>query len=157
MTTAEAKKRVDVDFYWQDIVIGSDLDAVNFASKNYFCLLRNREPYYHSYDNYEDEWACKIYDLSIAGLTPFSGKIVKIRVNNTEKIIKVHTHQSVYSVGFSRLHVLDDDNVEGVDLNRELVSYKVVDWFDCKGVLVDQQQILLALVKYDDQLLWLFC
>ena len=37
--------------------------------------------------------------------------------------------------------MLDDDNVEGVDLNRELVSYKVVDWFDCKGVLVDQQQI----------------
>ena len=141
MTTAEPKKHVDVDFCWPDIVIGSDLDAVDFASKNRFHLLRNRNPHYHSYDGSEEEWAGKIYNLHAEGLVPFSDKILKIRVNETDKIIKVHTHQGLYNVSFSSLHLFDSENVEGASLDREIVNYKVVDWFDCKGVILRQQEI----------------
>ena len=32
------------------------------------------------------------------------------------------------------MHIYDDENVEGVSLNRKLSHYRVIDWFDCKGL-----------------------
>lgn len=141
MTTAQAKKRVDADFCWSDVVIGSDLNAVDFACENRFHLLRNRNPHYHSYDGVEEEWADKIYSLYTKGLVPFSDKILRIRVSETDKTIKVYAHQGAYSINFSNMYLFDDENVEGASLNREVVNYKVVDWFDCKGVLMRQQEL----------------
>ena len=141
MTTAEAKKHVDADFCWPDVVIGSDLNAVDFACKNRFHLLRNRNPHYHSYDDAEEEWAGKIYGLYTKGLVPFSDKILRMRVSEADKTVKVYSHQGVYSVNFSNIYLFDDENVEGASLDREVVNYKVVDWFDCKGVLMRQQEL----------------
>ena len=30
--------------------------------------------------------------------------------------------------------MFDDENVEGFSLNRELLHYRVIDWFDCQGL-----------------------
>ena len=39
-----------------------------------------------------------------------------------------------YVVKYQNLHVFDIENVTGVTMNRALEHYRVVDWFDCKGL-----------------------
>ena len=41
---------------------------------------------------------------------------------------------------YERLHVFDDENIEGYSLNRKILYYRVLDWFDCQG-LCNMQQI----------------
>ena len=37
-------------------------------------------------------------------------------------------------IKYKNLYVYDDENVEGFSLNRELLHYRVIDWFDCQGL-----------------------
>ena len=124
----------DVDFAWRDIVVGADLDAVRFAYENKYLLIKNRPPYHHSYEDVEQEWAEKIYRLYEMALVPFTDKSNNIRVYPEEKILKVFTDRNVYTVRYEKLHLYDDENVEGVSLDRELFHYRVIDWFDCQGL-----------------------
>ncbi len=128
------RKLVDADLYFQNVVIGADLDAVTFAHQNKYFLIKNRSPYHHSYEDIEQEWAKKIYQLYEMALVPFVDKSNVIRVFLEEKIIKVFTDRNVYTVRYDRLHLYDDENLEGVSLNRELLHYRVIDWFDCQGL-----------------------
>lgn len=41
---------------------------------------------------------------------------------------------TVFSIQYETLHVFDTENVAGVSMQRELQHYRVVDWFDCKGL-----------------------
>ena len=123
-----------VDFKWKNVVIGADLDAVRFAYDNNYFLIKNRLPYHHSYEKTEEEWAEKIYQLCDLALVPFTDKSSRIRIFPEEKFIKVFTDHSVFVVKYENLHVFDDENVEGFSLNRELLYYRVVDWFDCQGL-----------------------
>ena len=40
----------------------------------------------------------------------------------------------MYTVRYEKLHLYDDENVEGASLDRELLHYRVIDWFDCQGL-----------------------
>ena len=124
----------DVDFEWASVVIGADLDAVRFAYENKYLLIKNRPPYHHSYEDVEQEWAEKIYRLYEMALVPFTDKSNNIRVYPEEKILKVFTDRNVYTVRYEKLHLYDDENVEGAPLDRELLHYRVIDWFDCQGL-----------------------
>lgn len=125
---------VDVNFEWANVVIGADTDAVEFAHKNNFYLLKNRIPHHHSYEGLEDVWAEKSYELYNKGLCPFTDKIETIRVDPETKTVKVITNYRRYVVKYQNLHVFDIENVTGVTMNRALEHYRVVDWFDCKGL-----------------------
>ena len=125
---------VDVDFEWRDVVIGADLDAVRLAYDNKYFLIKNRAPYHHSYESAEEIWAEKTYQLYDLALVPFTDKSNKIRIFPEEKLMKVFTDHNVFVIKYENLHVLDDENVEGFSLNRELLHYRVVDWFDCQGL-----------------------
>jgi len=122
------------DYEWRVVVIGADLDAVRFAYDNKYLLIKNRPPYHHSYEDAEQEWAEKIYQLYEMALVPFADKSNNIRVYPEEKILKVFTDRNVYTVRYEKLHLYDDDNVEGLALDRELLHYRVIDWFDCQGL-----------------------
>jgi len=124
----------DADFEWKDVVIGADLDAVRFAYDNNYFLIKNRPPFHHSYEMAEEAWAEKIYQLYDLALVPLTDKSNKIRIFPEEKLIKVFTDHNVYVIKYENLHVFDDENVEGFSLNRELLHYRVVDWFDCQGL-----------------------
>ena len=130
------KAVVDVDFEWKNVVIGADLDAVKFAYDNRYFLIKNRPPHHYSYDGKgtEREWAIKIYWLYGEGLVPFVDKSKKIRVFSKDKLIKVFTDHDVFSIKYEHLYPYDVENVSGVSLNRELDYYRVVDWFDCRGL-----------------------
>lgn len=131
---ATSTRNADADFYWPDVVIGADIDAVEFAYKNNFHLLKNRVPYHHSYEGIEEPWASMCYDLYARGMCPFVDKISKIRVDQNDKTIKVITGHNTFEICYDNLHVFDSENVGGVENNKELVHYRVVDWFDCKGL-----------------------
>jgi hypothetical protein len=128
------KNRVVVDFFWNNVVIGSDLDAVEFAHDNNYFLIKNRRPYHHSYGGSEPLWAEKSYQLYNRGLCAFTDKVQVLRVDPKEKIIKVFTESAMFLVRYSRLHLFDTDNVSGVSMDRQLLYYRVLDWFDCKGL-----------------------
>ena len=123
-----------VDFEWENVVVGADLDAVRFAYDNNYFLIKNREPYHHSYEDTEQEWAEKIYQLYDSALVPFTDMTNNIRVFPEENILKVFTDSNVYIIRYDNLHLYDDENVEGLSLERELLHYRVVDWFDCQGL-----------------------
>ncbi len=122
------------DFSWGDVVIGADLDAVRFAYDNKYYLIKNRPPYQHSYQNTEREWANKIYCLYEQGLVPFTDNSNNIRVFPEKKILKIFTDYNVYTISYKNIHLYDDENVEGATLDRELLHYRVIDWFDCQGL-----------------------
>ena len=122
------------DYEWGSVVVGADLDAVRFAYDNKCLLIKNRPPYHHSYEDTEQEWAEKIYQLYEMALVPFADKSNNIRVYPEEKILKVFTDRNVYTVRYEKLHMYDDENVEGAPLDRELLHYRVIDWFDCQGL-----------------------
>jgi hypothetical protein len=122
------------DYEWGAVVVGADLDAIRFAYDNKHFLIKNRAPYHHSYENAEQEWSEKIYELYEMALVPFTDKSNNIRIIPEEKILKVFTDRNVYTVRYDKLHLYDDENVEGASLDRELLYYRVIDWFDCQGL-----------------------
>ena len=122
------KTDADADFSYPDVIIGADLNAVRCAYENNYVLIKNRPPYHHSYEPGEQEWAEKIYQLHEMALVPFVDKSNNIRVFPEEKILKVFTERNVYTVRY------DDDCLEGYSLGRQLLSYRVIDWFDCQGL-----------------------
>ena len=122
------------DYEWGTVVIGADLDAVRFAHDNKYFLIKNRLPHHHSYEGAEEEWAEKLYRLHDLALVPFTNKSNNIRVFPEDKLMKVFTDHNVYVVRYKNLHVYDDENVEGLSLKRELLHYRVIDWFDCQGL-----------------------
>ena len=124
----------DVDFIWPNIVIGADLEAVRYAHDNKYHLIKNRQPYFHSYEGKEEEWAAKSYRLYCIGLSPFTDKVSSLRILQDDKIIKAHTRNNVFKIRYENLHLYDDENVEGVSLERKLLHYRVIDWFDCQGL-----------------------
>ena len=132
--SVQNKVTVDADFKWKNVVIGADLDAIEFAHDNKFFLIKNRSPHHHSYESTENIWAEKSYELYNLGLTPFVDKVSNIRVIPEEKLIKIITHKGAFTVQYEELHLFDTENVSGVSLKREVVHYRVIDWFDCKGL-----------------------
>ena len=123
-----------VDFRWKDVVIGADLEAVEFAHDNKYFLIKNRAPYHHSYEEAEEPWAEKIYQLYNLGLVPFTNKTNSIRIIPRDKLIKVFTDNNVFAIQYENIHVFDFENVVGADSSRELLHYRVIDWFDCRGL-----------------------
>jgi hypothetical protein len=91
-----------VDYEWGTVVVGADLDAVRFAYDNKCVLIKNRAPYHHSYEEIEQEWAEKIYQLYEMALVPFADKSNNIRVFPEEKILKVFTDRNVYTVRYEQ-------------------------------------------------------
>ena len=122
------------DYEWGTVVIGADLDAVRFAHDNKYFLIKNRSPYHHSYESAEQEWAEKIYQLYEMALVPFTDKSKSIRIYPEEKILKVFTDRDAYTVKYEKLYLFDDENVEGMCLDKKLIHYRVLDWFDCQGL-----------------------
>lgn len=125
---------MDADFKWRNVVIGADIDAVEFACDNQFFLIKNRQPYHHSYEDIEATWAEKSYELYNLGLTPFVDKVSNIRVTPEDKLIKIVTQSNSFTVQYEVLHLFDTENVVGVSLQRDIKHYRVIDWFDCRGL-----------------------
>lgn len=129
-----SRKVVDVDFKFSNVVIGADIDAVRLASDKKYFLIKNREPHHHSYEGVEDEWAQKVYGLYDQGLVPFTDKVKSLRIDQESRTIKVFLNEGTCIVQYDQLYVLDLENVYGLQQDRKLIHYRVIDWFDCQGL-----------------------
>tara|TARA_R110000824_G_scaffold38028_1_gene116522 strand:- start:921 stop:1598 length:678 start_codon:yes stop_codon:yes gene_type:complete len=136
---------MDVDFQWNNIVIGGTIEALTFALKNNYHVLVGSFPTIHSYEKYsnpdydtlENEWADKAHSLYNKTLNPFVNLVDKLRVDQEEKIISVFTNTNkTYKIGYDNLHVFDVRNVSGLEDKYELslIGYRVLDWFDATKV-----------------------
>jgi len=134
MIAVQSTTGVDVDFKWKNVVIGADLDAVQFAHNNKYFLIKNRRPHHHSYEGVEEKWAQKIYQLYDYGLLPFVDKPNNIRVLPEIKLIKVFTDHNVFMVQYENLYIFDLECVSGAGQKRDPSHYRVIDWFDCQGL-----------------------
>jgi len=119
--------------FWPDVVIGSDIDAVRFAYKNNYPIIKNRAPHHHSYEGVEVIWAKMSYELFSKGLNPFLDKVIGVRVESNN-IIRVTTEHNIFDIRYQNLYMYDDTNVFGYALKRQLLCYRVIDWFDCRGL-----------------------
>ena len=131
----------DVDYICDSVVIGNDFNAVQLALKNKSYLFLNSPPCIRSYESkpsghgvLEEAWASLVYKLYQMGLCPFVN-IKNIRVIEDKKNIKVTTdNENSYCVKYNEVYILDLENVYGTQIMRELVGYRVIDWFDCQGL-----------------------
>ena len=134
-----------VDFRWDNVVIGSDPDAVQHAVENKAYILFNRAPYLHSYEDtiypefvsLEEQWAHRSYKLYNSCFNPFTNLIKTIRVDNQKKIIKVLTlSDDSYYISFQYLYLFDLENVHGLEdeYSFDITGYRVLDWFDVTGI-----------------------
>ena len=145
--TEKLRRDVTADFHWQTIVIGADLDAVEFASEGKYFLIKNRAPRHHSYESeIETLWASKIYELSFLGKVPFGDRVNNIRVDQELKILKVFTDRDTFSVKYESLYVFDWENVTGIQNTQKLDYYRVLDWYDCQGIR-DAGQLIISEVS----------
>lgn len=126
-------KCVAVDFFWDDVVIGADLEAVRFAYDNGFNYIKNRLPHHHSYEGKEEDWAWMSYEIYTRGQAPFLDKVTAIHVLE-DNHLKVITSLNTFWIKYKNLHVFDDANVVGFSLEREIEHYRAIDWFDCQGL-----------------------
>ena len=60
--------------------------------------------------------------------------INSIRVDLKNKLIKVSTENDVYTIKYNTLSIFDTENVFVLDTNESILYYRVVDWFDCRGL-----------------------
>ena len=135
----------DVDKNWSSIVVGGDLNAVRFALKNEIPILFNRFPNFHSYepldrskpDTLEDVWAECSYELFEKCLNPFTNLIESIRVAPDDSHITVRTkNNNIFQIKYEKLFLFYLDNVFGLEqyFSREIVKYRILDWFDTRSL-----------------------
>jgi hypothetical protein len=91
-------------------------------------------PHHHSYEGVEESWSEKLYQLYNLGLVPFIDKTKNIRIIPEDNLIKVFTDNNIFTIRYENIHIFDFENVSGVKSNKEIVHYRVVDWFDCRGL-----------------------
>ncbi len=124
------------DFYWPEITIGSDLNAVRFAISNKNFLLFNSVPVFNSYDlhghldDLESLWARDSYRAYEMGLVPMPGALQSIRMSD---LLSVKTIDGGYfRIQYDRVNLFSTKNVvsDSIEFSRKLAYNKVVDWFD---------------------------
>jgi hypothetical protein len=142
---------LDVDFLWQDVVIGNEINAIRYSTERKACLLRNRASSIHSYELYsnstssiEDIWSAESYRLYEAGQDPFTNTVRLARVDPDRRVIRITTNShKTYVLSYEHLHVFDMCNVEGLEeyFTQQQTSNRVLDWFDARSVRGEQDGI----------------
>ena len=80
---------------------------------------------------------CKhlLFNLSLAGLSPLSDKVVSIKINE-DSTLNVATERNAFVFQYKKLYVFDDANVFGLPERMGTINeglYKVIDWINIKS------------------------
>lgn len=129
----------DADFYWPEITIGNNLDAVRFAISNKNYLLFNCIPCINSYDlrgninPVQNLWAETSYNAYHLGLVPIPDPVQSI---NISEVVSVRTASGGYfKIRYDKINLFSVKNVKSslVEYNSELLYNRVIDWYDVKS------------------------
>jgi hypothetical protein len=122
-------------YHYENLVIGSELNAAMYAKANNFTLIQNsvNPPFVFE----KDElclWNRTLFSLSIAGNLPLSDKVSAIRVGEGQITVSTKNNR-VIKLSFDKLVIFDDENIQGLDVvkSAETSRKKVLDWFDVRS------------------------
>ena len=122
-------------YHYDKLVIGSELNAVVYASLNNLTLLQNstNSPFLFEPDKL-CLWNKLLFSLSLSGKLPLADKINTIRVEEDQLIVSTKNNR-VVKISFDELIIFDDENIQGLDIikSAEDSKKKVLDWFDVKS------------------------
>jgi len=119
------------DLYYENIVIGSNINALSYAyfHNTYLLFARLQKPFLY---DIEDGWKYKIklwnklaFNLSFRGMIPFGEKIQNIRLDNN--IVKVFTKDNfIYNITYKNVVVCDDYKLDGFSEKNNEQNYKCI-------------------------------
>ena len=132
---------------YDKLVLGSGPDALLYACQNNIPLIQNglRAPYF--FEEGGEFWGPMNLTLSIMGNLPFGDKVESVRV--TDDSLKINTKDyGFYEVGYDKLFVFDDENVEGLGQPEERLKDKdkrmVLDWVSVKSGMVHEHDEIIT-------------
>lgn len=140
----------DINFEYDELVIGSSLEALTYCTLNNLpCVACRLTPPQHfeihdldlnffglKSSNTSSLWLWErlYFYLSIAGLIPLGEKPVSLRISDS--VVKASTSKArMAKIKFNKLTVFDDFGVSGLGIPTEnkAAKYKVYDWFDVRS------------------------
>jgi len=117
---------LDID----EVVVGHCRHAINFAFDNQLSIVVNSDFKVHSYEPQEQQFASKIWQLSMLGKVLFSDIPVVIDLN---KKFLVHQPRLRTSIRCGKVHLFSLERVLLDGHYYEVDYYRVIDWFDVRG------------------------
>jgi hypothetical protein len=139
------------------VVIGSDLNAAEFAHENKAFFIRNRDPSIFVFDSFQDSasfagveyhskidyWDHLVWDLAMRGFCPFGDLVKNIRLDGDCLTIATK-NERVVKVDFNECYVFDLTSTEQFPFEgqEETQQFRVFDWFWVKGMTRHKEKIL---------------
>lgn len=134
-----ANKKQPLTLSYDNLIIGSSLEAVLFAYQTSTPLISTRmeRPYYFEEitdfglgTNKLDIWNKYIFVLSLSGLAPFSDKVKHIRYVDANNIKVVTKEDKLFIIKFNRLFLFDDESFYDLPPHTGFTKKEnlVIDW-----------------------------
>ena len=140
-------------YYYEQIVIGSKLNAVLYAHKTNSIFINNSVDRIFPFDKVgisanvgnallepkdseRDIFNSLVYDISLAGRSPFSGIVENLRLDPENDELHVITKNGYTSrCKYKSIRIFDSTMVSGLPFDEAttLLHYRVLDWFNARS------------------------
>lgn len=129
-----------LELSYDRLVIGSDLSAFSYCYENDCPAIYTRllKPYkYNEKENWEratDIWGELAYALSMSEKTPFSDKVVSLRLEEDNILKAITKYGLVCKIKYNNLLISDDYGIEGLPAPVDKTDNNnwVIDWFNVR-------------------------
>ena len=144
------------------VVIGSDLNAAQFAYENKASFIRNCDPSIFVFDSFQNStsfagveyhskieyWDHLVWDLAMRGFCPFGDIVKNIRLDS-DGLTVATKNERVVKVSFNKCYVFDLTNTthfpfEGCEVVERL---RVFDWLYVNGIRNTDKNV----IEVDDE------
>lgn len=122
---------------YENLVFGATLDSLLFALKRGYPVVYakpSQPPFYEP--SSLQSWKTAYFFLSLAGLVPFSDKVVRASIITPSKKLSILTERKRFEVEYGHLYLFDD-SLTGMPTRESITSTKVLvhDYLDARGIL----------------------
>ena len=130
-----------LEFNYDNVVIGSSLEAILFAHFNRYHIIwtKNESPYpfelleedFGLGQNKYDIWTRHAFLLGIGGFCPFNDNIQNIYILDGNRLRLAGQQGYKYFINYKQIHVFNDHNLHGLPLpvGKYNKDVKIIDWF----------------------------
>lgn len=154
-----------LEINYDNLIIGSSLEAILFCYYNKYTLLYTRNLQPSNIEKIEDFglgiskkqiWDDHMFLLSIAGYIPFENKIKHIRYISKNNIVVISNDDLVYNVTYNKLYLFDDYNFLDLPITTLSTSEdcRVIDLFSNKFKFsnienIDREEKIINQIIFD--------
>jgi hypothetical protein len=128
-TKSDISNHSILSVYFNQLVIGSTKDAVQFAYNNRYKLISCNDRKPEEFDPDLDDWQETLALLSLGGLMPFSDRAETLTYNEEDGTITLLTkEENRYTIYYKELYVFDLENLN---------NFFFLDKTNCKDIVLD--------------------